>query len=42
MERRLIIDPTVSYRLGKPRRTNGASKDRPVPILTHSSLEEEE
>lgn len=42
MERRLIIDPTVSYRLGKPRRTNGASKDRPVTILTHSSLEEEE
>ena len=42
MERRLIIDPTVSYRLGKPRKSNGATKHRPVPIPAHESLEEEE
>ncbi len=42
MEHRLIIDPTVSYRLGKPRKADGAPKGRPVPIPAYNSLEEEE
>lgn len=42
MERRLIIDPTVSYRLGKPRKSGGARRGRPVAIAAHAGLEEEE
>lgn len=44
MERRLIIDPTMSYWLEKPRRSKGvsASKTRPVTTRTYHPLEEEE
>lgn len=44
MERRLIIDPTVSYRLGKPRQRNGASKvrPRPIPRLEGAEIRDEE
>ena len=41
MERRLIIDPTKSYRLGKPRKANGTAKKGPLPILAHDAIEEE-
>jgi hypothetical protein len=41
MERRLIVDPTVSYRSGKLRRTGGGSKDRRAPISAHRKFEEE-
>lgn len=42
MERRLVIDPTVSYRLGKPRRANGAAKLRAAPGRARRSRAEEE
>jgi hypothetical protein len=41
MEHRLIIDPTKSYRLGKPRKTNGAFKKRSVPARADGNMEEE-
>jgi hypothetical protein len=42
MERRLVIDPTVSYRLGKPRRSNGAAKRRAASGRARRSRAEEE
>ena len=42
MEHRLIIDPTKSYRLGKPRKANGAAGNRPVVSPVHRESEEEE
>lgn len=44
MEQRLVIDPTASYCLGKPRRSNGASasKRRPVPVPAYRTPEEED
>jgi hypothetical protein len=44
MERRLVIDPTVSYRLGKPRRSNGTSKvrRRQVPRFEGAAIRQEE
>ena len=42
MEHRLVIDPTKSYRLGKPRKTNGAAADRPILRPAYKQLEEEE
>jgi len=44
MERRLIIDPTASYRLGKPRRSNGAARARPraMPAFRAAESREEE
>jgi hypothetical protein len=41
MEHRLIVDPTKSYRLGKPRKTNGAFKKRSVPARADGNMEEE-
>jgi hypothetical protein len=41
MEHRLIIDPTKSYRLDKPRKTNGAFANRSVPTPVHGTMEEE-
>ena len=40
MEHRLIVDPTKSYRTGKPRKPNGSTYSRPV--LTPSGLDMEE
>jgi hypothetical protein len=41
MEHRLIIDPTTSYRLGKPRKTDGTFNRRLVPKMTPIADEEE-
>jgi len=41
MERRLIVDPTVSYRLGMPRKAKGAIKKHSVLLRTRQEIEEE-
>lgn len=41
MENRLIIDPTASYRLGKPRKANGVRKKQPTPRPAAKEVEEE-
>ena len=41
MEPRLIIDPTKSYRLGRPRKSNGAAGARPRSKPIHTKIEEE-
>ena len=41
MEHRLIVDPTASYRLGKPRKTNGAHKSRTASMSAVRAIEEE-
>lgn len=42
MEHRLVIDPTKSYRLGKPRKAKRRAATRPVPIPAQGAFEEEE
>ena len=42
MEHRLVIDPTASYRLGKPRKAKRAKKPRPVPDPVRKRHDEEE
>ena len=41
MEHRLIVDPTVSYRFGKPRKVNASSLARPLPVSPDPNIEEE-
>ena len=41
MEHRLIVDPTKSYRSGKPRKTNGSTYARPMPLPSGFNFEEE-
>lgn len=41
MEQRLIVDPAASYRLKKPRKTNGAWKERRTRKASHGKIEEE-
>ena len=42
MEHRLVIDPTASYRLGKPRKAKRAKKPGPVPDPVRKRHDEEE
>lgn len=42
MERRLVIDPTASYRLGKPGKAEGANRAPPVAMPAHRQFGEEE
>lgn len=42
MERRLVIDPTVSYCLGKPLKNRRAPEARPVSVQLYQASEEEE
>jgi len=41
MHHRLIVDPAASYRIGKPRKTNGTMRARPLPKRRHTATEEE-
>lgn len=41
MEHRLIVDPTVSYRLGRPRKSKTASGKGPMTMAVGNSTEEE-
>ena len=42
MEHRLVIDPTASYRLGKPGKAKRVKKPRPVPNPVRKRHDEEE